>query len=58
MEKRVILGENAFAAISAVEGLALSEADRTLIIELRQKGLSNDEIRKIILADFNTRKAA
>lgn len=58
MGKEVILGEKAFAAISAVEGLALSEADRIHIAELRRNGLSNDEIRKTILANFNSRKAA
>lgn len=58
MRKNVILGENAFAAISAVEGLAMSKADRNRIDEPRRKGLSNDEIRKIALADFNSRKAA
>jgi microsomal dipeptidase-like Zn-dependent dipeptidase len=58
MGKDIILGEKAFAAISAVEGLKLPEADQSLIAELRGKGLSNDEIRKIILADSNARRAA
>jgi hypothetical protein len=58
MRKDVILGEKAFAAISAVEGLTLSDADRNFIAELRRKGLSNDEIRKISLTDFNACKAA
>jgi microsomal dipeptidase-like Zn-dependent dipeptidase len=58
MRNDVILGEKAFAAISAVEGLKLSDTDRNLIAELRGKGLSNDEIRKIILADSNARRAA
>lgn len=58
MKKDVILSESAFAAISAVEGLALSEADRALIAELRRKGRSNDEIRQIMLTEFKPRKAA
>jgi hypothetical protein len=58
MRKDVILGEKVFAAISAVEGLKLSDTDRNLIAELRGKGLSNDEIRQIILADSNARRAA
>jgi hypothetical protein len=58
MELDVILGEKAFAAISAVEGLSLSQADRTLIADLRRKGRSNDEIRKIVFAQISTRRAA
>ncbi len=58
MENHVILGENAFAAISAVEGLSLSQADRSLIADLRRKGRTNDEIRKIVFAQISTRKAA
>ena len=58
MAKEVVLGEKAFAAITAVEGLALSDADQALITELRRQGRSNDEIRQIILAEFKTRKAA
>jgi hypothetical protein len=58
MEHDIILGEKAFAAISAVEGLALSDTDRNLIDKLRRKGLSNEEIREITLAEFNARKAA
>jgi hypothetical protein len=59
MTKRSItLGENAFAAISAVEGLFLSEQSRARIDALRKKGLSNDQIRDAIKADFRTRKVA
>jgi hypothetical protein len=58
MAKEIILGEKAFAAISAVEGLSMSTADQALIAELRRKGRSNDEIRQIILAEFKPRKAA
>jgi hypothetical protein len=58
MRNDIILGEKAFATISAVEGLKLSDTDRNLIAELQGKGLSNDEIRKIILAVSNARRAA
>jgi hypothetical protein len=58
MRNDVILGEKAFAAISAVEGLKLSDTDRNRIADLRSKGLSNDEIRKILLTDSNARRAA
>jgi hypothetical protein len=54
----VTLGENAFAAISAVEGLVLSDESRTRIDALRKTGLSNDLIRDAIKADLLTRKAA
>ncbi len=54
----IILGENAFAAISAVEGLVLSEESRARIDALRGEGLSNDQIRLAIIADFQSRVAA
>jgi hypothetical protein len=54
----VTLGENAFAAISAVEGLVLSDESRARIDALRKTGLSNDQIRDAIKADLLTRKAA
>jgi hypothetical protein len=55
---QIVLGDKAFDAISAVEGLALSEEDRDRINELRAKGLSNDAIRAEILRQFRIRKAA
>ncbi|MFM9853960.1 MAG: hypothetical protein ACKVOJ_14325 [Sphingomonadaceae bacterium] len=58
VKKDVTLGEKSFAAISAVEGLFLSEADQKQIAELKRKGLSNDEIRSALLAEFSARKAA
>ena len=54
----IILGENAFAAISAVEGLVLSEENRARINALRRDGLSNDQIRQAIIADLQSRAAA
>ena len=57
-EKQIVLGQEAFAAISAVEGLALSDEDRTLIENLRRKGLSNDAIRAEISHRFGPRAAA
>ena len=53
-----ILGDTAFDAISAVEGLSLSQEDRDRINDLRQKGLSNDAIRDEIVRQFRLRKAA
>jgi hypothetical protein len=54
----VTLGEHAFAAISAVEGLFLSDESRARIDALRKTGLSNVQIRDAIKADFKARKAA
>ena len=59
MEKvELILGDKAFDAISAVEGLSLSKEDRDRITELRRKGLTNDAIRAEIVRHFHVHKAA
>jgi hypothetical protein len=55
---QIVLGDKAFDAISAVEGLALSKEDRDQINNLRAKGLSNDAIRSEIVRQFRVRKAA
>ena len=55
---RITLGEDAGAAISAVEGLSLSPAYRRRIDALRRKGLSIDQIRETLIADVQTRNAA
>jgi hypothetical protein len=38
-----VLGEDAFDAISAVEGLHLSEASRKRLSDMKKRGLSQDE---------------
>jgi hypothetical protein len=57
-DKRIILGENAMAAIAAVEGIQLSPEVKGRISKLRKAGKSNDEIRAAIIADFRARAAA
>jgi hypothetical protein len=52
------LGEEAGAAIMAVEGLRLSPAYRRRINALRSKGLSTDQIREILIADVQASRAA
>jgi microsomal dipeptidase-like Zn-dependent dipeptidase len=54
----ITLGEDAGAAIMAVEGLRLSPTYRRRIHALRSKGLSTDQIRETLIADLQTRKAA
>jgi hypothetical protein len=55
---RNTLGEDAGAAIMAVEGLRLSPTYRRRIDALRSKGLSTDQIRETLIADLQTRRAA
>jgi hypothetical protein len=55
---RITLGEDAGAAIMAVEGLHLSPAYRRRIAALRGKGLSTDQIRETLIADVQARRAA
>jgi hypothetical protein len=55
---RITLGEDAGAAISAVEGLSLSPAYRGRIDELRSQGLSTDQIRETLIADVQAQRAA
>lgn len=57
-EEPVILGEGAFAAISAVEGIYLSSNDKAQLAAWREAGLSNDEIRKRVAAHYSGREAA
>ena len=56
--KPIILGDEAAVKLLAVEGLHLTPAYRSRIDALRDKGLTTDEIRQIILTEFNPRKAA
>ncbi len=58
MVKDVILGEKAFEAISAVEGLSLTASHRDRIEKLRREGHSDEQIRQVIIAEFDTRAAA
>lgn len=44
-----VLGARTFAAISAVEGLKLSQSSRTRLDRLAAEGLSRDERREAVL---------
>lgn len=57
-DEPIILGEEAIAAISAVEGLYLSPAYRQRIDSLQRQGLTIDQIRETLIADLQTRRAA
>jgi hypothetical protein len=54
----IVLGEEAFAAISAVEGLVMSAERRAWIDALRREGRTNDQIREALVNDLQTRAAA
>ena len=47
-----VLGENAFAAITAVEGLELSAASKRRLDELKRSGLSAEERRAEVLRAY------
>lgn len=53
-----ILGEAAAAAICAVEGLYLTPAYRQRIDELTAKGMTNDQIREVLIDDVRPRNVA
>jgi hypothetical protein len=57
-QEPVILGEEAAAALLAVEGLKLSPDYRTRIDALRRQGFTTDQIREALIADLQTHKAA
>lgn len=48
------LGTRAFAAICAVEGLALAARSKRRLARLRKQGLSNEEIRASIIEFHRT----
>jgi hypothetical protein len=56
--KSIILGHEAAAKLLAVEGLHLTPAYRSRINALRDQGFTTDQIRKALIADLHTRKAA
>ncbi len=58
MCKSVIIGEKSFAAITAVEGLSVSQSDSRRMAQLRRQGLSNNDIRAAIIADIRLRAPA
>lgn len=49
-----VLGSEAFASISAVEGLHLSTASRRRLDQLKAAGLSHQEMRAAILRAYKT----
>lgn len=49
-----VLGPEAFASISAVEGLHLSAASRRRLDQLKTAGLSHEEMRAAILRAYKT----
>ena len=55
-----IVGDSAFAAITAVEGLSLSEASRERLALLRRRKLSADEQRAEVIRAYSaaSRKAS
>lgn len=57
-DEPIILGEEAFAAISAVEGLYLSPAYRQRIDSLPGQGLTIDQIRGTLISDLQTRSTS
>lgn len=57
-KKPLILGDEAAAAILAVEGLHLTPTYRRRIDYLQRKDLTTDQIREILIADLQTRNAA
>lgn len=57
-QKSCVLGDDAAAALLAVEGLQLTSAYRQRIDSLRGKGFTADQIREALIADLQARKAA
>ena len=51
-----ILGDKAYAAIAAVEGLYLSEASKKRLAALRASGLTPDEPRAAVLRAYGSPK--
>lgn len=47
-----ILGNDAFAAITAVEGLALGAASRARLVRMRERSLSHGEQRDEIIRAY------
>ena len=53
--KGLVLGRERFIKFSAVEGIHLTDDDRSLIKEMDARGLQPDERRKTVLARFAKR---
>jgi hypothetical protein len=58
MGQSAVLSDKAAAAIQAVEGLSVPPVIQKRIKNMRKKGMSNDEIRASIIADFTARAVA
>ena len=52
MDKNYTLGRNAFAKISAVEGICLTPEMNKDFLEFDRKGLSHDERRRAITGKY------
>lgn len=52
-----VLGQRAFAAISAVEGLALSPVSLARLEDMEKRGLSQDQKRAEIIRAYRATKA-
>lgn len=51
-----VLGERTFAAITAVEGVRLSEASRKRLTSMKKRKLTNDEQRSEVVRAYNEAK--
>jgi hypothetical protein len=51
-----IIGREAFAKISEVEGIRLSDEDRAMFAEFDRKGLSAEERRQAIVEKFKKKR--
>lgn len=55
--KGYVIGSQKFAAITAVEGLALKPASKARLEGLRTQGLSQEERRHAVIKAFTAHKA-
>jgi hypothetical protein len=52
-----VLGDQIFAAISAVEGISLSEASRKRLTSMRSRNLSAEEQRREVIRAYSDAKS-
>lgn len=52
-----VLGDQIFAAISAVEGISLSEASRNRLTSMRSRNLSAEEQRSEVIRAYSDAKS-
>jgi hypothetical protein len=51
-----VLGERTFAAITAVEGISLSEASRKRLASMKKRKLTNNEQRSEVIRAYSAAK--